>query len=112
MRSFATLFCAQRMGSVRGADRASGVERRFGVLCLGCEQQDVIAASRRCSRAVDDRNAQRDGVVGRFDAKPVVANGFVVRAACDEHDVVPMLREPPADHSADGAGTEDNEAHE
>ena len=61
---------------------------------------------------VDDRDSQRDGVVRRFDAQPVVPNGFVVCPARDEHDVMPMLRKPPADHSADRAGTEDDEAHE
>ena len=60
---------------------------------------------------VDDRNSKRDGVVRRFDPEPVVANRLVVRAARDEHDVMPMLREPPADHAANRAGTEDYKPH-
>ena len=48
---------------------------------------------------------------GDSSRSPLIANGLVVRAPCDEQDVVAVLREPPADHSADGAGAEDNEAH-
>ena len=78
-------------------NRGEGVERVFGVLRLGGQQQDVIAGPGNCGRAVNDRNAQRDGFVGRFEAKPVVSNGLVVCASCNEHDVVTMLREPPTD---------------
>ena len=50
-------------------------------------------------------------VVGRLDAQAAVADRLVVRAACDERDVVAVLEEPRADHAADRSRAVHDEPH-
>ena len=48
---------------------------------------------------------------GADEPQAVVADRVVVLAARDEHDLVPVLRQPATDHSADRAGAVDHESH-
>ena len=91
--------------------RIECLARADRVLRLHGEAHDVVGRERELRGMVDDGDRQGRVVDRGPDAEAAVADGFVVRAARDEHDVVAVLEEARADDTADCARAVDHEPH-
>src|SRR5581483_9251738 len=101
-----------RDGDARRCDGSERVECVDRVLALHGEEDDVVVAPVDLVRGGHGVDPHDDATVDVVDTEPVRADGVEVRAPRQQDHVVAVLVEPPADHTADGAGAVHDISHD
>ena len=102
----------RRRATAGWADDGKVGKERFGMLGLRGEDDDIVRAEHGGLGGGERLDRQPDRRLWVVKLQAAGADRLEMGSAGDQPDVVPVLEEPAADGTADGAGAEDEVAHD